>query len=227
MAHAGFYPSNNSSKQQQQQQKPGRFYRVPFPLSAQRFISFLCSWIKPERGEGRSLHTEFSKDGCQGRSSSLPGEKIVTLSLLQRIKNMTYLWDPHADNLRVLCDGCKNVQRNDYLVQAANAFLVLYFSPYFFFVCFDYFLLHFSKNFFLHSFLKYLDPLQVFLSMRSHAVWNMGCLCPVADITVHWPRVFLCIQLTPLTQEWVRWPPGVLSNSKRPACLLTPGLESS
>lgn len=27
-------------------------------------------------------------------------------------------------------------------------------------------------------------------------------------------RVFLCVQLTPLTQEWARWPPGVLSNSK-------------
>lgn len=54
-----------------------------------------------------------------------------------------------------------------------------------FFVCFDYFLLHFS-SFFLHSFLKYLDPLQVFLSMRSHVIWNMGCSGPVADITVHW-----------------------------------------
>ena len=69
-------------------------------------------------------------------------------------------------------------------------FFVLYFSPFFFFfVCFDYFLLHFSSLsffFFLHSFLKYLDPLQVFLSMRSHVIWNMGRSGPIADITVHW-----------------------------------------
>ena len=68
-----------------------------------------------------------------------------------------------------------------------QTFLLIFpFGFFFFFFGFDYFSFFKISSLVLHSFFKYLDPLQVFLSMRSHVIWNMGNSGPIADISIHW-----------------------------------------
>ena len=93
-----------------------------------------------------------------------------------------------------LCYGCKNVFSGTITWSRQQMpFFVSDFSPYFsfwvfffFFFGFDYFSFFKISSLVLHSFFKYLDPLQVFLSMRSHVIWNMGNSGPIADISIHW-----------------------------------------
>ena len=73
-----------------------------------------------------------------------------------------------------LCYGCEDVFRG--MITGSRQqmpFFVSYFSPFFLLgLITSYYIFHLFF-FFLHSFLKYLDPLQVFLSMRSHVIWSM------------------------------------------------------
>lgn len=92
-------------------------------------------------------------------------------------------------------------------------FFVLYFSPYFFL-----FVLIISYHIFhlFFAFIFKISGLTASISVNEKSCYlEHGML---RSSHRHYSsldlRVFLCIQLTPPTQEWVRWPPGVLSNSK-------------
>ena len=109
------------------------------------------------------------------------------------------------DNLRVLCDGCENVQRNDYLVQAANAFLcfVLFSLFFFLFVLItSYYIFHL---FFFAFIFKISGPTAIISVNEKSCYLEHGML---RSSRRHYGsldlRVFLCVQLTPLTQEWAR-----------------------
>ena len=75
-----------------------------------------------------------------------------------------------------LCCGCEDVFKGMITRSRQQMpFFVSYFSPFFLLgLITSYYIFHLSFFFFfLHSFLKYLDPLQVFSSMRSHVIWSM------------------------------------------------------
>lgn len=161
------------------------FYRVPFPLSAQRFISFLCSWDKTRERWREKLTYWVFKGWMPGKV--LPcSERDCNLVTFAENKEHDVPFEIHMYRQSESALWWMRKCSAEWLPGPGSKCLSLFCTFLLTFFCLFWLFLITFFIFFLHSSLKYLDSLQVFLSMRSHVIWNMGCSGPVADITVHW-----------------------------------------
>lgn len=131
---------------------------------------------------------------------------MITLSLLQRIRNTKCLLrSTCTDNLRVPCVMRAKICSAEWLPGLGSKCLSLFCTfLFFFFVCFDYFLLHFSSlSFFFFAFIfKISGPTaSIFVNEKSCYLEHGTLRSNRGHYSSLDLRVFLCVQLTPLTQE--------------------------